>query len=69
MLVPQALQAGVVAATNAVLGPTLPLEDEVREVLGRVSPRYGRGCETGGALSFHVSFHFTPPGFGSREMK
>ena len=29
MLVPQAIQEGFVAATNAVLGPTMPLGDHV----------------------------------------
>jgi pyruvate/2-oxoglutarate dehydrogenase complex dihydrolipoamide dehydrogenase (E3) component len=42
MLVPQALQAGFVAATNAVLGPTLPLEDEVSPIGSFTDPEYAR---------------------------
>ncbi len=42
MLVPQALQAGFVAATNAVLGPTLPLEDEVSPIGGFTDPEYAQ---------------------------
>src|SRR5436309_1950342 len=42
MLVPQALQAGFVAATNAVLGPTLPLEDEVSPIGSFTDPEYAQ---------------------------
>lgn len=42
MLVPQALQAGFVAATNAVLGPTLPLEDDVSPVGSFTDPEYAQ---------------------------
>jgi pyruvate/2-oxoglutarate dehydrogenase complex dihydrolipoamide dehydrogenase (E3) component len=47
MLVPQALQAGFVAATNAVLGPTLPLEDEVSPIGSFTNPEYARVGLTG----------------------
>jgi dihydrolipoamide dehydrogenase len=42
MLVPQALQAGFVAATNTVLGPTLPLEDEVSPIGSFTDPEYAQ---------------------------
>ena len=42
MLVPQALQDGFVAATNAVLGRTLPLEDEVSPVGSFTDPEYAQ---------------------------
>jgi pyruvate/2-oxoglutarate dehydrogenase complex dihydrolipoamide dehydrogenase (E3) component len=40
MLVPQALQHGFFAATNAVRGPTLPLEDHVSPSGGFTEPEY-----------------------------
>src|SRR6201997_5945986 len=42
MLVPHALQEGFVAATNAVLGPTLPLEEHVSLNAGFTDPEYAR---------------------------
>ena len=42
MLVPQALQAGFVAATNAVLGPKLPLENEVSPIGSFTDPEYAQ---------------------------
>jgi len=42
MLVPQALQAGFVAATNAVLGRALPLEDEVSPIGSFTDPEYAQ---------------------------
>jgi pyruvate/2-oxoglutarate dehydrogenase complex dihydrolipoamide dehydrogenase (E3) component len=42
MLVPHALQEGFVAATNAVLGPTLPLEEHVSLAAGFTDPEYAR---------------------------
>jgi pyruvate/2-oxoglutarate dehydrogenase complex dihydrolipoamide dehydrogenase (E3) component len=42
MLVPQALQVGFVAATNVVLGPTLPLVDEVSPVGSFTDPEYAQ---------------------------
>jgi len=42
MLVPQALQAGYVAATNAVLGPTMPLRDEVMTTGSFTDPEYAQ---------------------------
>src|SRR5947207_324785 len=40
MLVPQALQDGFIAATNAVRGPTLTLEDRVSPTGGFTEPEY-----------------------------
>lgn len=40
MLVPSAMQQGFVAATNAVLGPTLPLIDQVRTGASLTYPEY-----------------------------
>jgi dihydrolipoamide dehydrogenase len=42
MLVPQGLQAGFVAATNAVLGPTMPLGDEVTTTGSFTEPEYAQ---------------------------
>lgn len=42
MLVPQALQGGFVAATNAVQGPTLPLQDDVGPAGGFTDPDYAQ---------------------------
>jgi dihydrolipoamide dehydrogenase len=42
MLVPQALQAGFVAATNAVQGPRLPLEDRVSPIGSFTDPEYAQ---------------------------
>jgi pyruvate/2-oxoglutarate dehydrogenase complex dihydrolipoamide dehydrogenase (E3) component len=40
MLVPSAIQQGFVAATNAVLGPTLPLLEQVRTGASLTDPEY-----------------------------
>ena len=40
MLVPSAIQQGFVAATNAVLGPTLPLVEQVRTGASLTDPEY-----------------------------
>jgi pyruvate/2-oxoglutarate dehydrogenase complex dihydrolipoamide dehydrogenase (E3) component len=42
MLVPNALQEGFVAATNAVLGPSLPLAEHVDLTAGFTNPEYAR---------------------------
>jgi dihydrolipoamide dehydrogenase len=42
MLVPQALQAGFVAATNAALGPTIPLGDELTTTGSFTEPEYAQ---------------------------
>jgi pyruvate/2-oxoglutarate dehydrogenase complex dihydrolipoamide dehydrogenase (E3) component len=42
MLVPQALQAGFVAATNAVLGPTMPHDSEVMTTGSFTEPEYAQ---------------------------
>ncbi len=42
MLVPQAIQAGFVAATNAVLGPTMPLDDTVSPTGSFTEPEYAQ---------------------------
>ncbi len=42
MLVPQGVQAGFVAATNAVLGPTMPLGDEVTTTGSFTEPEYAQ---------------------------
>jgi dihydrolipoamide dehydrogenase len=42
MLVPQALEAGFVAATNAVQGPTVPLEDRVSPIGSFTDPEYAQ---------------------------
>jgi pyruvate/2-oxoglutarate dehydrogenase complex dihydrolipoamide dehydrogenase (E3) component len=42
MLVPQALQAGFVAATNAVLGPKTPLDDGVTTTGSFTDPEYAQ---------------------------
>lgn len=42
MLVPQALQGGFVAATNAVRGPTVPLQDDVCPTGGLTDPDYAQ---------------------------
>jgi dihydrolipoamide dehydrogenase len=42
MLVPQAIQAGFVAATNAMLGPTMPLEDAVVTTGSFTEPEYAQ---------------------------
>jgi len=42
MLVPNALQEGFVAATNAVLGPSLPLAEQVNLTAGFTDPEYAR---------------------------
>jgi dihydrolipoamide dehydrogenase len=42
MLVPQGIQAGFVAATNAVLGPTMPLGDEVTTTGSFTDPEYAQ---------------------------
>jgi pyruvate/2-oxoglutarate dehydrogenase complex dihydrolipoamide dehydrogenase (E3) component len=42
MLVPHAIQEGFVAATNAVLGPTLPVAEQVNLNAGFTDPEYAR---------------------------
>src|SRR5499427_2521731 len=42
MLVPQGVQAGFVAATNAVVGPTMPLGDEVTTTGSFTEPEYAQ---------------------------
>ena len=42
MLVPQAIQAGWVAATNAVKGPTMPLVDQVNPMGSFTEPEYAQ---------------------------
>jgi pyruvate/2-oxoglutarate dehydrogenase complex dihydrolipoamide dehydrogenase (E3) component len=42
MLVPQAIQAGFVAATNAVRGPTMPLVDKVSPMGSFTEPEYAQ---------------------------
>jgi pyruvate/2-oxoglutarate dehydrogenase complex dihydrolipoamide dehydrogenase (E3) component len=42
MLVPQAIQAGWVAATNAVKGPTMPLIDQVSPMGSFTEPEYAQ---------------------------
>jgi len=42
MLVPQAIQAGFVAATNAVNGPTMPLIDQVSPMGSFTEPEYAQ---------------------------
>lgn len=42
MLVPQAIQDGFVAATNAVLGPTIPIGDAVTPVGSFTDPEYAQ---------------------------
>ena len=42
MLVPQAIQAGWVAATNAVKGPTMPLVDQVSPMGSFTEPEYAQ---------------------------
>lgn len=42
MLVPPAIQEGFLAATNAVLGPTLPLAEQVNISAGFTAPEYAR---------------------------
>jgi dihydrolipoamide dehydrogenase len=42
MLVPPAMQEGFVAATNAVLGPTLRLAERVNTIAGFTDPEYAR---------------------------
>jgi pyruvate/2-oxoglutarate dehydrogenase complex dihydrolipoamide dehydrogenase (E3) component len=42
MLVPQGVQAGFVAATNAVLGPTMPLGDAVTTTGSFTEPEYAQ---------------------------
>jgi pyruvate/2-oxoglutarate dehydrogenase complex dihydrolipoamide dehydrogenase (E3) component len=42
MLVPNALHEGFVAATNAVLGPSLPLAEQVNLTAGFTNPEYAR---------------------------
>jgi dihydrolipoamide dehydrogenase len=42
MLVPEAIQDGFVAATNAVRGPSLPLEDRVSPVGSFTDPEYAQ---------------------------
>jgi pyruvate/2-oxoglutarate dehydrogenase complex dihydrolipoamide dehydrogenase (E3) component len=42
MLVPQAIQDGFVAATNAVLGPTMPIGDAVTPVGSFTDPEYAQ---------------------------
>src|SRR5262249_3818141 len=42
MLLPQALQGGFVAATNAVQGPTMPLGDEVAPTGSFTEPEYAQ---------------------------
>jgi dihydrolipoamide dehydrogenase len=42
MLVPEAIQDGFVAATNAVQGPSLPLEDRVSPVGSFTDPEYAQ---------------------------
>jgi pyruvate/2-oxoglutarate dehydrogenase complex dihydrolipoamide dehydrogenase (E3) component len=42
MLVPHALQEGFVAATNAVLGPTLPVAEQLNLNAGFTDPEYAR---------------------------
>jgi dihydrolipoamide dehydrogenase len=54
MLVPQAIQGGFVAATNAVLGPTMPLEDEVTTTGSFTEPEYAQtGLSAAKARSTH----------------
>ena len=42
ILVPQAIQAGFVAATNAVRGPTMPLVDKVSPMGSFTEPEYAQ---------------------------
>lgn len=42
MLVPQGVQSGFIAATNAVLGPTMPLGDEVTTTGSFTEPEYAQ---------------------------
>ena len=42
MLVPQAIQDGFVAATNAVRGPTTPLSDPVTPIGSFTDPEYAQ---------------------------
>jgi pyruvate/2-oxoglutarate dehydrogenase complex dihydrolipoamide dehydrogenase (E3) component len=42
MLVPQAIQGGLVAATNAVHGPIMPLGDEVAPIGSFTEPEYAQ---------------------------
>jgi pyruvate/2-oxoglutarate dehydrogenase complex dihydrolipoamide dehydrogenase (E3) component len=42
MLVPQAIQDGFVAATNAVRGTTMPLEDQVSPIGSFTDPEYAQ---------------------------
>jgi dihydrolipoamide dehydrogenase len=42
MLVPEAIQDGFIAGTNAALGPTLPLEDRVSPVGSFTDPEYAQ---------------------------
>jgi dihydrolipoamide dehydrogenase len=42
MLVPQGVQAGFIAATNAILGPTMPLGDEVTTTGSFTEPEYAQ---------------------------
>jgi dihydrolipoamide dehydrogenase len=54
MLVPQAIQGGFVAATNAVLGATMPLEDEVTTTGSFTDPEYAQtGVSEAKARSTH----------------
>jgi pyruvate/2-oxoglutarate dehydrogenase complex dihydrolipoamide dehydrogenase (E3) component len=42
MLVPSTIQDGFIAATNAVLGPTIPLVEGVNTTAGFTDPEYAR---------------------------
>jgi pyruvate/2-oxoglutarate dehydrogenase complex dihydrolipoamide dehydrogenase (E3) component len=54
MLVPPALQEGFVAATNAVLGPTIPLGERVTTTAGFMYPEYaGAGLTEAKARETH----------------
>jgi pyruvate/2-oxoglutarate dehydrogenase complex dihydrolipoamide dehydrogenase (E3) component len=66
MLVPHALQEGFVAATNAVLGPRLPVTDQINLTAGFTDPEYARAGlteakarETHDVLSAVVHFNST----------
>jgi dihydrolipoamide dehydrogenase len=54
MLVPPAIQEGFIAATNAVLGPTLPVTERTNVSAGFTDPEYARaGLTEAGAREKH----------------
>ncbi len=66
MLVPQAIHDGLVAATNAVRGPTMPLRDPVSPIGSFTDPEYAQvgpteasARETQDVVVTMVSFHET----------